>query len=85
MIFSSWLRNRTTIPRANRAAALRQRPARFRPALEMLEDRCVPSTLTVKNYSTIINNTAPAGSGPDVYNLGTLSVDGSSTIGIVNT
>src|SRR6516165_5728506 len=49
MFFSSWLRNRTTTPRANRAAALRQRPARFRPALEMLEDRCVPSTLTVTN------------------------------------
>jgi hypothetical protein len=49
MFFSSWLRNRTTIPRANRAATLRQRPARFRPALEMLEDRCVPSTLTVTN------------------------------------
>src|SRR6516162_8976066 len=49
MFFSSWLRNRTTTPRANRAAALRQRPARFRPALEMLEERCVPSTLTVTN------------------------------------
>ena len=49
MFFSSWLRNRTTTPRANRAAALRQRPARFRPALEMLEDRWVPSTLTVTN------------------------------------
>src|SRR6516164_4401425 len=49
MFFSSWLRNRTTSPRANRAAALRQRPARFRPALELLEDRLVPSTLTVTN------------------------------------
>jgi hypothetical protein len=49
MLFSSWLRNRTTTPRANRAAALRQRPARFRPALELLEDRLVPSTLTVTN------------------------------------
>src|SRR5215469_16668336 len=49
MFFSSWLRNRTTTPRANRAAALRQRPARFRPALEMLEDRLVLSTLTVTN------------------------------------
>jgi hypothetical protein len=49
MFFSSWLRNRTTTPRANRAAALRQRPTRFRPALEMLEDRLVPSTLTVTN------------------------------------
>jgi hypothetical protein len=49
MFLSSWLRNRTTTPRANRAAALRQRPARFRPGLEMLEDRWVPSTLTVTN------------------------------------
>jgi hypothetical protein len=40
--------------------------------------------VTVKNFSQIINNTAPAGSGPDVFNLGILNVDGSSTIGIVN-
>jgi parallel beta-helix repeat protein len=45
MFFSSWLRNRTTTPRANRAAARRG----FRPTLEALEDRWMPSTLTVTN------------------------------------
>jgi hypothetical protein len=49
MSFFSWLRNRTSI-RSRRGRAQR-RPAarRFRPALEPLEGRCVPSTLTVTN------------------------------------
>jgi predicted outer membrane repeat protein len=41
MFFSSWLRNRKS-SRGPRC----QRP-RFRPCLETLEDRCLPSTLTV--------------------------------------
>src|SRR5215813_5327538 len=47
MSFFSWLRN----PMGNRARRARPRaPApRFRPRLEALEDRCVPSTLTVTN------------------------------------
>jgi hypothetical protein len=41
MWFFSWLRNQTSIwfPR--------RRAPRFRPQLEALEDRCLPSTLTV--------------------------------------
>jgi hypothetical protein len=41
-------------------------------------------TVTVKNHSSITGNTAPAGSGPDVYNLGTLYLDITSIIGILN-
>jgi hypothetical protein len=40
-------------------------------------------TVTVENSSEVINNTAPAGFGADVYNLGTLHLDGSSTIGVI--
>src|SRR5438067_12259611 len=47
MFFFSWLRNRTVNPRANRLAAARRRQARFRPGLEMLEDRAVPAMLDV--------------------------------------
>jgi hypothetical protein len=49
MFFSSWLRNRTSNPRAKRATAARPKQTRFRPLLEALEDRWVPSTLTVTN------------------------------------
>ena len=47
MVFSSWLRNRTsTRPAARRPA----KPiARFRPQLESLDGRFVPTTLTVTN------------------------------------
>ena len=49
MSFFSWLRN----PMGNRARRARPRaPApRFRPRLEALEDRCVPSTLRVANLN----------------------------------
>src|SRR5262245_55378374 len=43
MAFTSWLRNRMTNSRADRAAASRQRQARFRPGLETLEHRTNPS------------------------------------------
>ena len=49
MFFSSWLRNRNSNARAKRATAARPKHTRFRPLLEALEDRCVPSTLTVTN------------------------------------
>jgi hypothetical protein len=42
------------------------------------------ATATVKSFSTITGNTAPAGQGADAYNLGTLSLDSTSTIGILN-
>src|SRR5262245_45984169 len=51
MSFSSWLRNwRRSAPAARRRTqtSLRQ-PAGFRPRLEVLEDRSLPSTLTVTN------------------------------------
>jgi hypothetical protein len=57
MSLLSWLRNRTP-SRARRGRAQRRAAApRFRPQLEALEDRCVPSTLTVTNTtdSTIPN------------------------------
>src|SRR6516165_9998514 len=49
MLFFSWLRNRNSNPRAKRATAARPKHTRFRPLLETLEDRLVPSTLTVTN------------------------------------
>jgi predicted outer membrane repeat protein len=42
------------------------------------------ATVTVKNSSSITGNTAPAGFGADVYNLGVLYLDSSSTIGILD-
>jgi hypothetical protein len=51
MLFSSWLRNfqrSAPAPRRSRQTSPRQR-ASFRPRLEALEDRWLPSTLTVTN------------------------------------
>ena len=49
MWFSSWLRNRTV--------SRKPRPAsRFRPALEMLEDRCVPATFTVNTTLDVLRS-----------------------------
>jgi hypothetical protein len=49
MGFSSWLRN-WTANRGPQARSQRRPAARgFRPQLEALEDRCLPSTLTVTN------------------------------------
>ena len=53
MLFSSWLRNgKRSAPAARRRtqASPRQR-ASFRPRLEAVEDRCLPSTLTVTSTS----------------------------------
>jgi hypothetical protein len=41
-------------------------------------------TATVKNSSSITGNTAPVGFGADVYNLGMLYLDSTSTIGILD-
>jgi predicted outer membrane repeat protein len=41
-------------------------------------------SVTVKNSSSITGNTAPAGYGADVYNLGVLYLDSTSTIGILD-
>jgi hypothetical protein len=48
MSFSTWLRNRTSKRPADHPAASR-RAAWFRPQLESLDDRLVPSTLIVTN------------------------------------
>jgi hypothetical protein len=42
------------------------------------------NVLTIENSSSITGNTAPVGFGADVYNLGVLYVDASSTIGILD-
>src|SRR5262245_60467406 len=42
----SWIRNLFARPVTR---TIRKAPRRVRPALEMLEDRCVPSTFTVLN------------------------------------
>ncbi len=41
-------------------------------------------TVTVENSSSITGNTAPAGYGADLYNLGVLYLDSSSTIGVLD-
>src|SRR5438270_7456864 len=49
MWFSSWLRTRTVSPK--------RRPAkRFRPRLEVLEDRSVPATLTVNTTLDVLGH-----------------------------
>jgi hypothetical protein len=42
------------------------------------------NTLTIENSSSITGNTAPVGFGADVYNLGTVNLDGSSIIGVLD-
>jgi hypothetical protein len=55
MLFTSWLRSLRSARPSGRADRKRRRsppgeaPSRFRPWVERLEDRCVPSTLTVLN------------------------------------
>src|SRR5262249_4546764 len=50
MSFFSWLRNRTsTRSRSSDGLQIRPTAPRFRPRLEALEDRWLPSTLTVMN------------------------------------
>src|SRR5262245_34285433 len=49
MSLFSWLRNRTSIRSPRGRGQHRPAAPRFRPQLEALEDRCVPSTLTVTN------------------------------------
>jgi hypothetical protein len=39
---------------------------------------------TIENGSSVTGNTAPTGYGPDVYNLGVVYIDATSTIGILN-
>jgi len=43
-----------------------------------------PGTVTVSSSSNISGNTAPVGFGADVYNLGTLFLDASSIITILD-
>jgi hypothetical protein len=50
MSLFTWLRNRTSIQSPRGRAQHRLGAPRFCPQLEALENRCVPSTLTVTNY-----------------------------------
>jgi predicted outer membrane repeat protein len=51
VLFSSWLRyaKRSALTAGRRTQAPPRQQASFRPRLEALEDRCLPSTLTVTN------------------------------------
>src|SRR5262249_23505354 len=49
MLDFSWLRSRTSIRSPRGRAQHRPAEPRFRPQLEALEDRWLPSTLTVKS------------------------------------
>jgi hypothetical protein len=65
MSFSSWLRNRTS----NRASRAHFRPhLSFRPELEALQDRCLPSFLSPVSYAT--------GSNPHAVVTADLNHDG---------
>ena len=85
MLFSSWLRNgKPAAPTARRRTQLspRQR-ASFRPRLEALEDRCLPSTLTVTSTSdsgsgSLRAEIAAAQSGDTIVFSPTLSSSSSS-------
>jgi predicted outer membrane repeat protein len=61
MSFFSWLRNRTTT-QTPRGGTPHPPTPRFRPGLEALEDRCLPSTLTV-------STAADSGSGSLRYEI----------------
>jgi hypothetical protein len=77
MFFSSWLRNGTTNRRPG--ASRRLAPSRFRPRLEALEDRWLPSTLTVTNPlddgsgGTLRATIAAAASGDTIVFAGSLN------------
>src|SRR5262249_33797792 len=58
MWFSSWLRNRTSNRAPRRRATHRAAAPRFRPRLEALEDRTVPSQVTLT-----VSSLADSGSG----------------------
>jgi predicted outer membrane repeat protein len=49
MLFTSWLRNRTLTDTPRRRTKRRSVALRVRPQLEALDERCLPSTLTVTN------------------------------------
>src|SRR5262245_43905143 len=55
MSFFSRLRDRTSNPSTRGRAQHRPAAPRFRPRLEALEDRCVPSTLKVTNLDDFGN------------------------------
>lgn len=42
------------------------------------------NTVTLENFSNITGNTAPIGLGADVYNLGIVHLDGTSSIGVLD-
>jgi hypothetical protein len=52
--FSSWLRKRTSPRAARRQAPSRPAASRFRPRLEALEDRALPSTYTAASVKDLI-------------------------------
>jgi hypothetical protein len=51
MFFSSWLRKRTSIRSPRSGAQYQPAKPRYRPRLEVLEGRCLPSTLSVTTYA----------------------------------
>jgi hypothetical protein len=78
----SWLRNRKpsepTTRHRTRGATPRRSP--FRPRLEALEDRCVPSTLHVTNYSD-----SASVKGSLRYEIAHAGINGRDTIAFDNT
>src|SRR5215510_12956694 len=54
MSFLSWLRNRTSIQSPRRRTQHRDAAPRFRPRLEALEDRALPSTYYAATASDLI-------------------------------
>jgi hypothetical protein len=52
-----FFRKRTTDPLKLRTASTALRSARFRPSMEVLEDRCVPTTVTIDFDNLPLNYT----------------------------
>jgi predicted outer membrane repeat protein len=71
MTFTSWLRNWTSNRVARRQTQHRPASAQFRPRLEALEDRCLPSQIPLTVSSL-------ADSGPDTLRAAILAADAGS-------
>src|SRR5262249_33339043 len=86
MFFSSWLRKTSAKARTSRRAT-----STFRPRLEVLEGRDVPSTLTVTNLNdnnigaTLRNEVPAAQNGNTIFSAngltGTINLTGNSAAG----
>jgi hypothetical protein len=79
MFYSKWLRKRSSNRLANRSIQQRKRQACFRPWLEMLEDRALPSAVS---FSPAVNY--PTGSNPEYVAVGDFNGDGKADLAVAS-